>query len=167
MNLLRTRRRAAPLEASLCLCLGASLCVALGAMAQQAPDPSPSPAEPSRQEIQAFFESQRANSARSQAWARQYQGRVIHWEGVVYHLRRQTRSHRVEILVRALPQSFLYDTIVALEGDAEALRLDPRIRPGARIRFSGKLAHGLDIWGVKQVTVVAPTPEAIRWEGPS
>lgn len=126
--------------------------------------PAERPSGPTREEIQAFFQTHPANSARSQAWVRQYQGQTIHWRGEVYRVRHVASSFRVEIMVRVLPQSFLYDTIVALEGDTAATTLDPRIRRGTRIRFEGHLAHGLDFCGVKQVTVIAPSPGAVRVE---
>jgi hypothetical protein len=115
--------------------------------------------EISRSEIQRFFTTEPGNSTRSARWATLYQGQRIAWQGMVYDIKHRPSSHRVEILIKVLPDSLLYDTIVVLEGDTQ---VDPSIRKNTLVEFEGRIIYGIDVVGVKQVQVLAPTPSAIR-----
>ncbi len=115
--------------------------------------------EISRAEIQNYFVHHSGNSTRTPHWQENYQGKQVAWEGVVYKIKRRPKSFRVEIMVKVLDDALLYDTIVVLEGHTT---FDSGIRKHVPIRFKGKIIHGVDVLGVKQVRVLAPNPEAIK-----
>ncbi len=113
----------------------------------------------SRQEIQDYFIRHSGNSTRAAHWQDSYQGKRVAWEGVVYKIKRHPKSHRVEIMVKVLENALLYDTIVILEGNTT---LNPAIQKDVKIAFHGKIFHGVDALGVKQVRVLAPHPQAVQ-----
>ncbi len=113
----------------------------------------------SRAEIQNYFVHHAGNSVRMSHWQKTYQGKWVAWEGVVYKIKRRPKSYRVEVMVKVLDDALLYDTIVVLEGNTE---LNSEVKKHASIRFEGKIIHGVDVLGVKQVRVLAPNPEAIE-----
>jgi hypothetical protein len=83
----------------------------------------------------------------------------VQWQGQVYQVKRYPDSHRVEILVKVLTDSVLYDTVVILEGRTD---LNSFIQKGTMIQFSGTILNGVDILGVKEVQVMAQSPQAIQ-----
>lgn len=119
-------------------------------------------AVPSRQEIQQFFVSHEGNSIRSAQWQSRYQKKPVQWLGQVYDIKPLAGSHRVEVLVKILPDSLLYDTVVVLEGNT---RLNSFIRKGSMVRFSGTITNGVDAFGVKEVQVLLASPGDLQMEG--
>ena len=112
----------------------------------------------SRQEIQSFFVQDGGNSIRSHDWLNRYHQKPVDWKGKVYKVKDIPGSHRVEILVKVLPDCLLYDTVVVLEGNT---RLREPLQPDQAIQFRGKIIHGVDVMGVKQVKILAPSPDSI------
>ncbi len=112
----------------------------------------------SRDEIQRFFINDHGNSVLTRYWEDTFHNREVEWEGMVYDIKRRPESHRVEIMVKVLPDSLLYDTLVVLEGRT---RLPQGIGKGTPVRFRGKIINGTDVIGVKQVHVLLRQPEDI------
>ncbi len=112
-----------------------------------------------RDEIQHFFTQHEGNSVRTAHWLNHYFKKPVQWQGQVYQVKRYPDSHRVEILVKVLTDSVLYDTVVILEGRTD---LNSFIQKGTMIQFSGTILNGVDILGVKEVQVMAQSPQAIQ-----
>lgn len=112
-----------------------------------------------RQEIQHFFTQHEGNSVRTAHWLNHYFRKPVQWQGHVYQVKHYPDSHRVEILVKVLTDSVLYDTVVIIEGRTD---LNSFIQKGTLIQFSGTILNGVDILGVKEVQVLAQSPQAIQ-----
>jgi hypothetical protein len=120
------------------------------------------PDPPSREEIQHFFTSGQGNSVRAPKWQKQYLRRHVEWAGQVYAIKRHPASMRVELLVKVLPDSLLYDTVVVLEGNTA---INEFIEKGRTVRFKGRIINGVDAMGVKEVLVLVDRPDALWLEG--
>ena len=112
-----------------------------------------------REEIQHFFTSGSSNSVRTQTWLRNYRDQEVTWTGSVSGLRYRPESQRLEVMIKVLPSSVLYDTVAILEVNT---RIDSAIRKGSRVSFSGKIINGVDSWGVKEVQLLLPGPDHIQ-----
>jgi hypothetical protein len=116
-------------------------------------------AGPSRAEIQQFFIAGKGDCTRRADWSARYLRQEVDWSGTVYRIERHPESMRIELLVKVLPDSKLYDTVVVLEGDTN---VDTAIRRGSRIGFTGRIFRGVDLFGVKEVQVLVQNPQYIR-----
>lgn len=112
-----------------------------------------------RREIQHYFTTHEGNSVRSGAWLKRFQNREIHWNGVIYGIKRAPASSRIELLIKVLPDSLLYDTVVVLEGNT---LIDSFIQKGSPVTFQGKIFNGVDVLGVKEVQVLVRDPRYIQ-----
>lgn len=113
----------------------------------------------SRQEIQHYFTSHEGNSVRSAAWLQRFQNREIRWTGIIYSIKHSPASNRVELLVKVLSDSLLYDTVVVLEGNT---LIDSFLKKGSPVVFQGRIFNGVDVLGVKEVQVLVKSPSNIQ-----
>ncbi|MDX2084869.1 MAG: hypothetical protein SFZ03_05715 [Candidatus Melainabacteria bacterium] len=112
--------------------------------------------QPSREEIQQFFARQAGNAVHHAQWqARFYRCRIA-WQGQVFRVENHPASQRVEVLVKVLPATLLYDTVVVLEGPLGQWQSPKR---GQRVRFEGQVVNGTDWMGIKTVQVLLQRPE--------
>lgn len=116
----------------------------------------------SRDEIQRFFAQHEGNSVRTAQWLHRYLRQGIQWQGQVYQIKHYPDSHRVELLVKVLPDTLLYDTVVVLEGQTA---LNSFIQKGTTVQFQGTIINGVDSFGVKEVLVLIPSPQGIQPQG--
>ncbi len=112
-----------------------------------------------RDDIQHFFTQHEGNSIRTAHWLNHYFRKPVQWQGHVYQIKHYPDSHRVEILVKVLTDSVLYDTVVIVEGRTD---LNSFIQKGTLIQFSGTILNGVDMLGVKEVQILAQSPQAIQ-----
>jgi hypothetical protein len=117
---------------------------------------------PSREEIQQFFVSNEGNSIRTPQWQNRFQKKSVQWLGQVYEVKSLPHSHRVEVLVKVLHDSILYDTVVVVEGNTQ---INSFIQKGSFVRFNGTIINGVDAFGVKEVQVLLASPGALQVEG--
>ncbi|MBY0404104.1 MAG: hypothetical protein K2X66_09410 [Cyanobacteria bacterium] len=115
-----------------------------------------------RSEIQQFFVKYEGNSIRSKQWMSLYLKKEVDWQGLVYAIKRHPESNRVEFLLKILPESVLYDTVVVVEGNTE---INPFIQKGTVVKFHGKIFNGVDFMGVKEVQVLLNSPQDIQPNG--
>jgi hypothetical protein len=115
-----------------------------------------------RSEIQKFFVKYEGNSIRSKQWMSLYFKKEVDWQGFVYAIKRHPESNRVEFLLKVLPDSVLYDTVVVVEGNTET---NPFIQKGTAVKFHGKIFNGVDFMGVKEVQVLLNSPQDIQPNG--
>jgi hypothetical protein len=88
-----------------------------------------------------------------------YLRKDVTWMSQVFAIHKRPESMRVELLVKVLPDSILYDTVLVIEGNTQ---LDSRIQKGSWITFTGRIFNGVDALGVKEVQVLLKDPSALR-----
>lgn len=102
-----------------------------------------------RQDIQTYLK-QPGNALMSSQWRKDYQNKVVEWQGVVYQVSVWDETGPAEVLLRVLPTSRLYDTVLLIPLDHPWVST---LRPGQTIRFQGVVSGGVDTFFLKEVHV--------------
>ncbi len=112
----------------------------------------------SREELQSFLK-QPGNGLVTQDWMRQYQNKSVHWRGVVYQVESFGPNQPLEILLKIIPSSYLYDTVLIVP-KGHPLNQNPP-RKGDSLDFDGVVTGAVDTSLLKEVhitAIVSPQP---------
>lgn len=106
----------------------------------------------SRQELQDFLRRP-GNAVASPDWSRQYYDQPVSWHGTVYKISPAGADQPVEILLKVLPDSYLYDTVLMVP---PAHPLAQTARVGQTLRFQGVIRGVVDTRLHREVHVTVP-----------
>jgi len=94
----------------------------------------------SRQQVQAVLNAP-GNVRQSPTWSQGYQARAVRWQGQVYKVDSRTMPGQVDVLVKILPNTPLYDTILVVPSTHPWAHT---LRPGQRVAFAGQISQAID-----------------------
>lgn len=103
----------------------------------------------SRQDIQNFLK-QPGNAILNPDWQRLYSAKTVKWRGTVYKIDYYSPDEPVEVLIKVLPNSYLYDTVLLIPAHHPVLH---RLSPGQTLAFEGVITGGVDNVLVKEVHI--------------
>ncbi|MEB3245365.1 MAG: hypothetical protein VKJ06_05200 [Vampirovibrionales bacterium] len=98
-------------------------------------------------------------------WQEQVAGQPISCQGIVTHVVNTQAAKRIEVMLRLLEDTRLYDTVLQLEGPAYEywLKREP-LASGQMVQFKGKIVRGVDLFGLKHVFVRVDDPQQLVLE---
>lgn len=111
----------------------------------------------SRQEVQNFLK-QPGNAAIDPDWTKSYQNKIVQWQGVVYKVSQAEENQPVEVLLRVLPSSRLYDTVLLVPPDHPWANT---IQAGQNLVFEGMIISAVDTVLLREVQVKLYTRQPV------
>lgn len=94
----------------------------------------------SRQQVQTVLNAP-GKATQLPSWAQDYQYKPVRWQGQVYKVDSRATPDRVDVLVKILPNTPLYDTILVVPSSHPWAK---SLRPGQRVAFSGQITQAVD-----------------------
>lgn len=94
----------------------------------------------SRAQVQSALNAP-GNVTNTPQWDQQYQNRVVRWQGQVYKVDERAHPSQVDVLIKVLPNTPLYDTILVVPSSHPWAR---SLKSGQRVAFSGSIRHAID-----------------------
>lgn len=103
----------------------------------------------SRAEIQQYLKRP-GNAIISTDWTKTYHYKAVQWEGRVFKISRFGNNQPVEVLIKVLPASYLYDTVLIIPANHPAIN---HLQEGNMISFKGIVTGAVDTALLKEVHV--------------
>jgi hypothetical protein len=116
-----------------------------------------------RDRIQVFL-SQQGDFTRTLAWREHFQGKPLQCSGVITHIIETPQANRREVMLKVLPETRLYDTVLLLENSATSHIDLKAFKPSQQVTFKGTIVRAVDLFGLKQVFVQVTSLEALQPE---